>query len=40
MMSVYEYALDVNKTPEEILKLPFDTRLIPYSMIRLNRKGK
>ena len=32
--------IDVARHPEEILKLPFDTRLIPYSMIRLIRKGK
>ena len=31
--------IDVARHPEEILKLPFDTRLIPYSMIRLIKKG-
>ena len=31
--------IDVARHPEEILKLPFKRRLIPYSMIRLIRKG-
>ena len=31
--------IEVARHPEEILKLPFDTRLIPYSMIRLIKKG-
>ncbi len=31
--------IDVARHPEEILKLPFKRRLIPYSMIRLIKKG-
>ncbi len=32
--------IDVARHPEEILKLPFKRRLIPYSMIRLIKKSK
>ena len=31
--------IEVARHPEEILKLPFNERLIPYSMIRLIKKG-
>ena len=32
--------IEVARHPEEILKLPFKRRLVPYSMIRLIRKGE
>lgn len=32
--------IEVARHPEEILKLPFKRRLVPYSMIRLIRKNK